>query len=99
MEIKTEETRKYSALFIIAPEKEDAVDEVKNKINAIISENSGKVIKENATKKKTLASLVKKRSSGIYYEVTFNALPRDVSKMSRLFRINTDILRALIDKC
>ncbi len=98
MEIKTEETRKYSALIIIAPEKEDATEEVKKKINAIISENSGKVIKENATKKKTLASLVKKRNSGIYYEVMFSALPQDVLKMSRLFRINTDILRALIDR-
>ncbi|MFH1798401.1 MAG: 30S ribosomal protein S6 [Candidatus Omnitrophota bacterium] len=98
MEMKKEDTREYLGLFIITPEKQDTVDEAKNKINAIISENSGKVLKESITKKKMLASSVKKQTSGIYYEVTFSALPRDVSKMTRLFRINTDILRTLIDR-
>ncbi len=93
-----EKTRSYLGLFIIAPEKEDGIDEVKKRINSVISDNSGSVVKENMVGKKSLVYPVKKRSEGIYYEVAFTALPEAVSKMMRQFRINTDILRTLIDK-
>jgi len=93
-----EKTRSYSGLFIITPEKQEAMDEIKNAIGSVISDNSGTITKENMMGKRVLAYPIKKKTEGVYYEVSFTAMPEGVSKMMRLFRINTDILRTLIDK-
>lgn len=93
-----EKTRSYSGLFIIIPEKQDSFEELKSGINAVISENSGNIVGENVMGKKRLSYPIKKKNEGIYYEVRFTALPGSVANMTRQFRINTDILRALIDK-
>lgn len=93
-----EKTRSYSGLFIIVPEKAETMDELKNSIGSVISDNSGKVEAENMIGKKALAYPIKKKAQGVYYEVTFTAPPASVEKMMKQFRINTDILRTLIDK-
>ncbi|MDP8259362.1 MAG: 30S ribosomal protein S6 [Candidatus Aadella gelida] len=93
-----EKVRSYEGLFIIVPEKLDNLDEVKANIKDIISDNSGNIVKETDIGKKTLAYPIKKKEEGIYYEIHFSAKPASVAKMSRLFRINNDLLRALIDK-
>jgi small subunit ribosomal protein S6 len=92
-----EKERSYTALFIIAPEKSEAMDEMKEAIGAIIKENSGKIEKEDAIGKRTLSYPIKKHTTGVYYEVTLTALPSGIAAMNRQFRINTDILRTLID--
>lgn len=91
--------RKYAALFLIVPEKQDAMDEMRDKIKAIISEYSGNIVKETVIGKKKLAYPIKKKDTSIYYEVIFTSLAESVPKMIRQFRINTDILRTLVDKC
>jgi small subunit ribosomal protein S6 len=93
-----ENTRSYSGLFIIVPEKQESMDDMKKTINTVIGENSGKIVKENMMGKKVLAYPIKKKTEGIYYEVTFDAEPGSIVKMMKQFRINTDILRTLIDK-
>ncbi len=93
-----EKTRSYSGLFIIVPEKEDTINELKKGISSVISDNSGNIVKENMIGKKALAHPIKKKTTGIYYEITFTALPESIGKMMRQFRINTDILRTLVDK-
>jgi small subunit ribosomal protein S6 len=93
-----EKTNSYSALFIIVPEKEESIDELKSSISSVISDNSGNIVGENMVGKKALAYPIQKKTQGIYYEVTFTALPGSVAKIMRQFQINTDILRALIDK-
>ena len=93
-----EKSRSYSGLFIITPEKQGAIDEVTAGIGSVINEKSGNIVKENMIGKKALAYPIKKKGEAIYYEVTFTALPEDVSSMMRQFRINTNILRTLIDR-
>lgn len=93
-----EKTRSYSGLFIIVPEKQESMDDMKKTINTVIGENTGKIVKENMMGKKVLAYPIKKKTEGIYYEVTFDAEPESIVKMMKQFRINTDILRTLIDK-
>ncbi len=92
-----EKLKSYEALFIIVPEKQDAMDEMKNGITAVIKDNSGNVVKDNVVGKKPLAYPIKKKQAGIYYEVAFTAPPKSVEQMTKQFRINTDILRALIN--
>jgi len=92
-----EKTKIYSALFIITPEKQDVVGEVKSSIVSVINDNSGKVESDNLVGKKQLSYPIKKKGEAVYYEVVFNAQPAEVSKMMKQFRINTDILRTLIE--
>ncbi len=92
-----ENVKKYSGLFIITPEKVDSIEEVKAEISTAIGERSGKIVSDTLIGKKTLAYPIKKRKEAVYYEVTFTAVPADVPRMMRQFRINTDILRALVD--
>ncbi len=92
-----EKVRSYTGLFIIAPEKLEAIDEVKRGIGAVIGDNSGKILKDTMMGKKNLAYPIKKNNSGIYYEVIFSAMPKSMEKMRRMFNINTDVLRSLID--
>ena len=93
-----EKTKKYSGLFIIAPTKQDSFDEVKGSISSVISDNSGNIVSDTLMGKKTLSYPIKKHKDAVYYEVIFTAIPETVPKMMRQFRINTDILRTLIDK-
>ncbi len=90
-------TKSYSGLFILDPEKEGSIDELKNSISAVISDNSGNVSAENMMGKKRLAYPIKKKTEGIYYEVVFTALPDSIARMMKQFLINTDILRTLIN--
>jgi small subunit ribosomal protein S6 len=88
----------YAGLFIITPEKDDLVEDVKGSIHSIISENSGNIVKMNVMGKRDLAYPIKKKKEGIYYEVIFTAPPEAIAKMTRLFQINTDLLRAIITR-
>jgi len=92
-----EKTKSYSGLFILDPEQEGSIDELKNKISVVVSDNSGNISAENMLGKKRLAYPIKKKTEGIYYEVVFTALPDSISRMMKQFLINTDILRTLIN--
>ncbi len=93
-----EKPKSYLGLFIITPEKEETISEVKAIIVSIIKENSGNIVKETEAVKKALAYPIRKKSVGLYYEVIFTAAPESVAGMMKQFRINTNILRTLIDK-
>ena len=97
MVINMEKTRTYSALFIIDTEREDGTEEVENNIKAIITGNTGSVVEEKASVKKRLAYPMNKKIEGGYYEVTFKAEPSAIEKITRLCKINTDILRTIVD--
>ncbi len=93
-----ENMKSYSGLFIVTPEKEEAIDAVKESIGSVISSNSGNVVDVNVIGKKKLTYPIRKQTEGIYIEVLFDATTESISKIMRQFQINTDILRALIDK-
>lgn len=93
-----ENLRSYSGMFIIDPAKQESITDVTGSINAIISDNNGKVEKENMMGKKNLAYPIKKKKEAVYYEVVFTAEAGSLKKMMRQFQINTDILRTLIEK-
>ncbi|MFQ5952319.1 MAG: 30S ribosomal protein S6 [Candidatus Omnitrophota bacterium] len=91
-----ENAKSYSGLFIIVPEKADSVEDVQKSISSIISENSGNIVKTNIMGKRTLAYPIKKKTEGIYCEVIFTAPAEAIASMTRLFQINTDLLRAVV---
>ena len=93
-----EKKSEYQAMFIIDPAKEASMDEVYDRIKKIIGDNAGTVTEEKKVGKKQLAYPVNKKKEGVYYKVEFSAPPSSLEKISRLYRIDTDILRALIDR-
>ena len=98
MVVIMEKTQSYSALIIVDSEKAGSDEEVKTLVDSVIKENAGEIVKENMMGKRSLANTIKKKTEGIYYEVGFTASPGNISKISRQFEINTDILRTLISK-
>jgi small subunit ribosomal protein S6 len=93
-----ENVNSYSGLFIIVPEKSDSIEDVQNAIHSIISENSGNIVSTNVLGKKTLAYPIKKKTEGVYCEIAFTAPAESIANMTRLFQINTDLLRAAITR-
>lgn len=91
-----ENMNSYSGLFIIIPEKIDSVEDVKSAIHTVISENSGNIVSTNILGKKILSYPIKKKTEGVYCEVIFKAPPETIAGMTRLFQINTDLLRTII---
>jgi small subunit ribosomal protein S6 len=91
-----DEARSYLGMFIITPDKEESIDDVRKHISGVIGENSGNVTEETLKGKRRMAYPVKKQAEGIYYEVVFSAAPASIAKIKRQCEINTDILRVLI---
>ena len=88
--------KSYMGLFIISPDKKDSLGDVRTSIGAVISDNSGKVVKETEMGEKKLGHAIRKKKEGVYYEVSFTAPSGSIARMMRQFSINTDILRTII---
>lgn len=88
--------KSYTGLFIISPDKRDSLGDVKTSIGSIVSDNSGKVVKETEIGEKKLAYPIRKKTEGVYYEIAFTAPSESIEKMTKQFQINTDILRTVI---
>lgn len=95
---KMEKTNDYRALFLIAPEKQNELEDITGRIKSVITQNSGKISSENLMGKKKVAYPVKKREEAVYLELGFEMLPRSVKDIRKQYRIDDDILRALIDR-
>ncbi len=93
-----EKTNEYRALFLIAPEKQNELEDVTGRIKSVITENSGKVSSENLMGKKKTAYPVKKREEVIYLELDFEMLPGSLKDIKKQYRIDDDILRVLVDR-
>ncbi len=88
--------RKYSILFIVDPDKEEKLEEVTNQLKAVVTDNGGEVGQDNVTGKKRLSYPMDKKTEGIYYELHLSSEPKAIEKISRLYNINTDLLRHVI---
>lgn len=89
----------YDGLFIIKPDfNEEAAKNVFKTISDLVSKNGGNIKKEDIWGKKQLVYPVKKFKDGYYYKLDFEAPSEAISKMEAAYRLNTDILRAMITR-
>lgn len=89
----------YEALFIIKPDlKEEDVKNVFKQINETVTKNGGEIKKEESWGKKQLAFPVKKFKEGYYYKLDFTAQGPSISKLEEIYKLNADILRAMITR-
>ena len=89
----------YEGLFIIKPDiKEEEVKNIFKGITDGVAKNGGSVKKEEEWGKKQLAYPVKKFKDGYYYKLDFAAPTNAIAKLEESYRLNSDILRAMITR-
>lgn len=88
--------RDYKALFIIHPDKEKSLEEVTAAIKETIIKANGKVEKEENFGSQKIAFPVKKNTHGVYYKLDFQIDPSQISTLNAGYKLNADILRAMI---
>ncbi len=89
----------YEGILIIKPDiKEEDVKNVFKSINDSVVKNGGAIKKEEVWGKRQLVYPVKKFKEGYYYKLDFSAPTNVIIKLEETFRLNDDILRAMITR-
>lgn len=88
--------KKYEALFVIDPEKEGALDAIKESIAASISKSKGAIDSDADWGKQRLSHAIDKRPDGIYYKLDFTIDPSEIKVLNNTYKLNQDILRVMI---
>ena len=89
----------YEGLFVTkATLTDEASGKLLSQIEGEISKCGGKV--ENVEKwgRKAIAYPIKKSKEGVYYKLNFKITPDKISDLTKVYRLNEDILRAMITK-
>jgi small subunit ribosomal protein S6 len=91
---------KYEVMLIIKPDlSEEEKKNLFNQINEVITKNSGSVSSANIwQEKRKLCFTIKKQQEGTYYLVDFSGPREAVDKLKYAFKLNDNILRALITR-
>jgi len=90
--------KKYEALFILKP---DLSDEEKKmlflQLNDAIAKRQGGVVNAGVWgEKRKLYFPLKRYREGLYYLISFDALPASLDEINHAYRLNENILRVLI---
>lgn len=86
--------RRYETIFITDPELQDAErDSLAEKLNELISQRDGALLKVDDWGQKRLAYEIKKKQRGHYIRLDYCGDGPLVDEMERLFRIDDNILK------
>lgn len=89
----------YEGLFIIKPDlKEEDAKNTYKAISDTVTKNGGTIAKEEVWGKRLLAYPVRKFKEGYYYKLNFTSPSASISKNEAVYKLNDDILRAMITK-
>jgi small subunit ribosomal protein S6 len=83
-------------MYIVDPSVEDGVDEVRQKIEGIITGREGVVISYDKLGKKRLAYTIAKRQYGVYYLVNLKGTGKIVQALEYYLRLSPVVLRYII---
>ena len=91
---------KYEAMFIVKPDlTEEERKNLLGQINDVVSKNNGKVTESSVwSEKRKLFFPIKKYREGVYYLLNFSLAPSMVKEIMHTYKLNENILRALITK-
>lgn len=88
----------YEMMYITDPANEESVEDVKKRIEGIITGREGQVVSYEKIGKKRLAYPIQKRQYGIYFQVNFKGDGRIVQALDYFLRLNPLPIRHLILK-
>lgn len=88
--------KRYEVMYIVDPANEEGIDEVKKKVEGIITGREGVIVSFDKLGKKRLAYPIEKRQYGVYYLIDMKADARIVQALDYFLRLNTVVLRFII---
>ncbi len=91
---------KYEAMFIIRPDlSEEERKNLFNQIKEAVTKNNGSVSADSVwSEKRKLNFTIKRHKEGFYYLLNFSLSPQAISEIRQVYKINENILRALITR-
>ena len=89
--------RRYEGMFIVKPNmNKDELDKTVGSIENTIAKNGGKVESCQKWARRRLAYNIKKFMEGEFYLCEFMAEPKSIVTIENAYRLNENVLRALI---
>lgn len=89
--------KRYEGMFILKPDmNKDELKKTEGSIEEAITKNGGKIENCQPWARRRLAYSIKKYNEGEYYLCNFEAEPNIISTLKASYRLNDNILRALI---
>jgi small subunit ribosomal protein S6 len=89
----------YEGLFITkAALADEASAKLLTHIEGEITKLGGKIENTEKWGRKAIAYPINKSKEGVYYKLNFKIAPGKVSELTKIYRLNEDILRAMITK-
>ncbi len=86
----------YELMYIVDPSVEDGIDDIKQKIEGIITGREGSVMSFDKLGRKRLSYTITKHQYGVYFLVNFQADGRIVQALDYYLRLNPLVLRHII---
>lgn len=86
----------YELTLLFHPDLEIDLEKPQKKVEKIIAENSGKIVKKDNWGKKKLAYLIKKQEFAVYEFMEVSVLPQNASKIQGLLNITDEVIRYLM---
>ncbi len=96
--------RRYETIFIVKTSVgEDDTNGIIDRVSSIITDDGGTVIKVDRWGLKKLAYLIEKESQGYYVYLDYAGVPKSVTEIERIFKIDDRLLKfmtvKLADSC
>ena len=89
--------RQYEAVYIFDSALEEAaITEKLNRFHALVPQPNGDAVKVNHWGKRTLAYPIKKRDTGYYVVVNFQASAAQLPEFERAIKLDEGVLRHLV---
>ncbi len=88
----------YELLYIISQSLETEVTSTKEKVNQLIKEAGGKILKEENWGQKKLSYPIKGANQGFYVLTEFETIPSSLLSLKENLRLSSEILRYQILK-
>lgn len=90
--------KKYEAMFIVKPDlSEEERKSLFSQINDAVVKNNGEVSTGAVwAERRKLYFTLKRQQEGLYYLLSFSALPLSMKDIGQAYKLNENILRVLI---
>lgn len=88
--------KRYEVMYIADPANEEGIDEVKKKIEGIITGREGTIVSYEKLGKKRLAYTIAKRQYGVYFLIDFKGGPKIVNALDYFLRMNPVVIRSIV---
>ena len=88
--------RDYELVVLLHPDLEINLDKPLKKVASIVTDNGGKIIKQDIWGKRKLAYPIRKENFAVYVYFDIQLPPSSVKKVEGLYNINDEVIRYLI---